>query len=106
MSVHIVYVDADVTYELEVDYREGSPAKLYGPPEDCYPGDGGEVSLPPFVRRWLSPDHVEDVTLETFVRECAIQYGIDMGQAWRMVHDKVTESCMDDLAAREEWSRY
>lgn len=32
-------IDVEVLYTLEPYY----PARIYGPPEDCYPAEGGDV---------------------------------------------------------------
>lgn len=34
-------VDAEISYS----FTPGHPAKLYGPPEDCYPAEGPEVEV-------------------------------------------------------------
>jgi hypothetical protein len=36
---------SDCPVEVEVDYTPGSPGKLSGPPEDCYPADEGEMDI-------------------------------------------------------------
>ena len=35
--------DADLDLIVECDYTPGTPGRYYGPPEDCYQGDAGDV---------------------------------------------------------------
>lgn len=32
------------TIMLDIEYTPGYPAKISGPPEDCYPGEPGEIN--------------------------------------------------------------
>lgn len=35
----------DAEFEVEFDASRYVPAKTYGPPENCYPAEGGEVDI-------------------------------------------------------------
>lgn len=35
--------DSDCGHEFEIEVSPEIPAKTYGPPESCYPAEGGEV---------------------------------------------------------------
>jgi hypothetical protein len=43
VTVCWTYCGLDMAAEVEARYLPGCPAKLYGPPEDCYPGDPLEL---------------------------------------------------------------
>ena len=43
MNVEILYEDHFVN--VEFDYFAGRPAKLWGPPENCYPEDPEEIEI-------------------------------------------------------------
>lgn len=44
---HTTHLDDDDETEITVEYTRTPfiPAKLYGPPEDCYPAEGGETEI-------------------------------------------------------------
>lgn len=47
-EITVSVMGAEIDVEVEVPYRVLSPArpaKLYGPPEDCYPAEGAEIEL-------------------------------------------------------------
>lgn len=37
--------NCDCNWELDLQYNDIIPAKISGPPENCYPAEGGEVEV-------------------------------------------------------------
>ena len=35
----------EIDIEVSVSYRPGSPGRLYGPPEDCYEAEPGDIDV-------------------------------------------------------------
>ena len=61
---------ADVNLTVNFYATKPVPARLYGPPEDCYPAEGGEVELDTiYLGEWevsslLSPDVLAHIQTE------------------------------------------
>lgn len=45
MSFTKTFYISDVEFEVEFEASRYKPAKTYGPPENCYPAEGGEVEI-------------------------------------------------------------
>lgn len=42
---HTTYLDDDTEISIEYTQTPYDPGRTYGPPEDCYPPEGGEVEI-------------------------------------------------------------
>lgn len=42
---HTAYLEDDTEVLIEYEQEPYIPAKLFGPPEDCYPAEGGGVTI-------------------------------------------------------------
>lgn len=64
----------DWEYEVEYEVEPYVPARVSGPPEDCYPAEGGYATV---LKYWSitddedmpAPTQVPDETLQTWERE-------------------------------------
>ena len=45
MSFTKTFYISDAEFEVEFEASRYKPAKTYGPPENCYPAEGGEVEI-------------------------------------------------------------
>jgi hypothetical protein len=114
-----------VEYEYEVEaegYEPYVPARTYGPPEDCYPAEGGcaEVSSGGTLRRRLtSPKGSpwEHVAWSIFVEGLIAQEGFTddfadspkgifrktaLQKAEQYVEDELTQACEEELQSHYE----
>ncbi len=65
----------DVELEVEFSYTDYEPAKVDGPPEDCYPEYGGEIEINSItIDQWDVYPLLSDVVVETITAE--IQEGL------------------------------
>lgn len=44
-TIFYVCTNCDHEFELNLEYSDYAPAQVYGPPENCYPEEGGEVYI-------------------------------------------------------------
>ena len=42
-SISTQFEWAGLTLDIDFEFTQGAPAKLYGPPEDCYPAEPNEI---------------------------------------------------------------
>lgn len=84
--------EAETTTEIEVDYHfsPGSPGRLYGRPEDCYPPEDAEIDV---LRAWIVQEDGTQVEEELTDAE------VDQ------LHDE-GEVAMADARAEAEIDRY
>lgn len=91
-----VEIDADVTYELDVDHFDpGHPDSYWDPP------DPAEISFGNIVTLWYAPDNQDVVTFETFILNYAQHFGISVSEAEDQVHEKAIEILYDKAADRD-----
>lgn len=43
-SISTQFEWAGLTLDIDFEFNQGAPAKLGGPPEDCYPAEGDEIT--------------------------------------------------------------
>ena len=72
----------DGTAQVEFEYRAGYPAKLYGPPENCYPAEDEEITiLRAYLHgRWHDAELFSQAVLESWdsqISELAVQNAED-----------------------------
>lgn len=44
-TISYICKECEQEFEVEVEYTKPIPAQTYGPPENCYPKEGGEVNI-------------------------------------------------------------
>lgn len=64
----------DAEFEVEVEATPYVPAQIYGPPESCYPAEGGEIELTdtgacPTCGEEVSMSSVQDIVLSKLEQE-------------------------------------
>lgn len=91
----------ELTCEIEVEsYYPGAPAKVYGPPEDCYPEEGPELDLSQVVH--YTSDMKEGagtMDLDDFIALLAKEYNITVDEAESDLMDEMYDFCEE---CREE----
>lgn len=50
-EVHIIDKEVELTLRFHVVYEPYVPAKIFGPPENCYPAEGGTAGA--FKVEWI-----------------------------------------------------
>jgi hypothetical protein len=94
MKACINYTDHDDReYIIEANVSRVVPARLYGPPEDCYPAEGGEVE-----------DH-EVREIDDKGKEKPLDYSeflLRPGVKADEVDEELFESAMDDDSGYED----
>ena len=80
VTVMWMYLGLEIEAEVTVDYLPPTPARTYGPPEDCYPGDGLEIQA---------------------VIACTIQYIDGIAHDWTLTPQNLAELDDDAMEAIE-----
>ena len=44
-ALTVTFTHIGLKFSAEVDFTPETPAQLYGPPENCYPAEGGEADI-------------------------------------------------------------
>lgn len=105
-------------YEVEADsYEPYVPARISGPPEDCYPAEGGSVDVSNSIRRRLTDDPKAPwgpAPFSVFLEGVAVQHRFvdDPKEKWcgktaldkadEYIQNEMYEACEDDARARYE----
>jgi hypothetical protein len=105
-------------YEVEADsYEPYVPARISGPPEDCYPAEGGSVDVGNSIRRRLTDDPKapwEPAPFSVFLEGVAVQHRFvdDPKEKWcgktaldkadQYIQDEMYEACEEDARGRYE----
>jgi len=79
MSQHTINI-GDRSIEIEVtSYTPYTPAKLFGPPEDCYPEEGPEIEFN------ISENEKDVEFLQDLLDECAYFYGVVESKLYELI---------------------
>jgi len=97
--------EAEETTEIEVDYAfsPGTPGRLYGRPEDCYPPEAADIDV---VRAWIVQEdgtEVEEELADDEIDQLREEGEVAMADARAEAEIDRYESSRDDDRWDDRW---
>jgi len=100
-SLSVTFLHAGMTFHANCDFYPPIPGKFTGPPESCYPDEGGECEITELSVNGMDAQFLLDSDISEALEEAA--YDACCAEMERMAEDAAESRAADRAEDRRGW---